>query len=69
MPRKPKDNMPFDQNKYMANWKKANMKSVQSSYKKEFVDEFKKACNTLGITQSDVIRQAMQDMIDRANKK
>ena len=57
----------FNQAKYMREWQKENMKQVKASYKTEFVDEFKEACNKLGIKQSDVIRKAMQDMIEKAN--
>ena len=57
----------FDQAKYMREWQKENMKQVKASYKTEFVDEFKEACKKLGIKQSDVIRKAMQDMIEKAN--
>lgn len=57
----------FDQAKYMREWQKENMKQVKASYKTEFVDEFKEACKKLGIKQSDVIRKAMQDTIEKAN--
>jgi metal-responsive CopG/Arc/MetJ family transcriptional regulator len=57
----------FNQAKYMREWQKENMKQVKASYKTEFVDEFKEACKKLGIKQSDVIRKAMQDMIEKAN--
>lgn len=51
----------------MREWQKENMKQVKASYKTEFVDEFKEACKKLGIKQSDVIRKAMQDTIEKAN--
>lgn len=38
----------FNQRKYIDQWKKENMKQVAASYKKEFVEEFKKACKDLG---------------------
>lgn len=57
----------FNQAKYMREWQKENMKQVKASYKTEFVDEFKEACKKLGIKQSDVFRNAMQDMIEKAN--
>ena len=60
-------NKKFDQAKYMREWHKEHMKQVKASYKTEFVDEFKEACKKLGIKQSDVIRKAMQDMIEKAN--
>ena len=59
--------MAFDEEKYKQKWKKENMKQVKASYKTEFVDEFKEACKKLGIKQSDVIRKAMQDTIEKAN--
>lgn len=50
-------------------WDKQNMKFVRGKYKKEFVDEFKAACDRLGITQSEVIRSAMQQTIEKAKEK
>ena len=55
--------MSFDQNKYVAKWKKENMATVVGTYKKEFVKEFKEACKELGITQSEVIKKAMEETI------
>lgn len=66
MPRKSKEGQPFDQNEYIKEWSKNNMARISGSYKKEFVQEFREACHKLGIKQSDVYRQAMQDVIDRA---
>ena len=48
---------------------KKNMKSVSASYKTEFVEEFRSALKTLGLKQSDVIREMMQEIIEQANKK
>ena len=45
---------------------KANMAYIGAKYKKEFIAEFKSACATLGITQSEVIRKAMIDTIEKA---
>ena len=59
----------FDQQKYQNNWNKKNMKLVGSSYKAEFVEEFRNALKTLGLKQSDVIRQMMLDTIEKAQKK
>jgi len=56
----------FDQAKYIADWTKDNMKQVGSKYKTEFVDEYKAALVKLGLKNSDVIRQAMQDVIEKA---
>lgn len=59
----------FDQNKYMAEWRKENMLRVSAAYKKEFVLEFREACDKLGIKQSEVIRDAMQEIINKAAAK
>lgn len=47
---------------------KKNMAFVNAKYKKEFVQEFKEACKTLGITQSEVFREAMIETIEKAKK-
>lgn len=44
------------------------MAFVNAKYKKEFVYEFKEACKTLGITQSEVFREAMIETIEKAKK-
>ena len=59
----------FNQSKYIREWDKKNMKLAGSRYKAEFVDAFKKACNDLGIKQSDVFRKAMQSTIAQAKEK
>lgn len=59
----------FDQNKYMADWKKQNMLRVSAAYKKEFVTEFRKACEKLGLKQSDVFRDAMTAIIEKAKEQ
>ncbi len=69
MPRKTKDGQPFDQNEYIKQWSKENMTRISGSYKKEFVQSFRDACKKLGIKQSDVYREAMQAVIDQANKQ
>lgn len=48
---------------------RANMAMVGAKYKKDFIAEFKVACATLGITQSEVIRKAMIETIDKAKKQ
>ena len=68
MPRKPKDNQPFDQQKYIQEWTKQNMKQIKAQYKAAFVNDFKQACKALGLTQSEVIRKAMQETIDKAKE-
>ena len=47
---------------------KKNMAFVNAKYKKEFVQEFKEACKSLGITQSEVFREAMIKTIEKAKK-
>lgn len=47
---------------------RANMAMVGAKYKKDFIAEFKEACATLGISQSEVIRKAMQETIEKAKK-
>lgn len=61
--------MAFDEEKYKQQWQKENMATVIAKYNKDFVNEFKEACKKLDIKQSAVIRKAMQEIIDRANKK
>ncbi len=59
------------ENKYAAQKKyaKSNIKKLSCSFKKEFVDDFRDACLKLNIKQSDVIRKAMQDVIDQAKNR
>lgn len=59
----------FNQTEYIKEWKKKNMKQVKATYKTEFVDEFKAACDKLSLKQSDVFRKAMQEIIDQAKSK
>lgn len=47
---------------------KKNMAFVNAKYKKEFVQEFKEACKSLGITQSEVFREAMIETIEKTKK-
>lgn len=67
MPRKASGN--FDQVKYQNQWIKDNMSTVRGSYRNEFVIEFKDACKKLGISQSEVIRKAMEQTIRKAEGK
>ena len=64
MARKPSGN--FNQNQYINDWKKENMKSIKVTYKTDFVEKFKTACSVLGVTQSEVIRAAMEEAIRKA---
>lgn len=59
----------FDQNEYIKEWGKENMQTISGRYKKEFVQEFRDACKKLGIKQSDVYREAMQKIIEKAKEK
>ena len=59
----------FNQTKYINEWAKVNMATVMGKYKKEFVAEFKDACKILGIKQSEVLRKAMVDTINKAKEK
>lgn len=58
----------FDQLKYQEEWKKKNMKRISALFKNDFVDEFKEACKILKVSQSDVIREAMNITIEKAKK-
>lgn len=64
-----KNNGDFNQKEYNAKWRAENMMRVSATYKNEFVLAFREACQKLGVTQADVIRNAMQEMIDKANRK
>lgn len=59
----------FNQKEYTAKWRAENMMRVSATYKNEFVLAFREACQKLGVTQADVIRSAMKEMIDKANRK
>ena len=59
----------FNQKEYNAKWRAENMMRVSATYKNEFVLAFREACQKLGVTQADVIRNAMEEMIDKANRK
>ena len=58
----------FNQKEYNAKWRAENMMRVSATYKNEFVLSFRKACQKLGISQAEAIRNAMQDAIDQAKK-
>lgn len=65
----PEKKEPFNQSEYLAKWTKENMLYVRVKYKKDFVLEFKAACKKLGITQSEVIRKAMEETIRKAGEQ
>lgn len=56
----------FNQAEYLAEWSKKNMLFVRAQYKREFVLEFREACKQLGISQSQVFREAMEATIKKA---
>lgn len=58
--------MKFDNEKYKQEWKKLNMKQIKATYKSDFVEEFKRACVTLEISQSEVIKKAMMETIKKS---
>lgn len=53
---------------YQQEWKKKNMAEIRAKYKKEFVEDFRAACEKLGVKQSEIIRAAAEAVIERANK-
>ena len=60
----------FMENKYVAQKKyaKNNIKKLSCSFQKEFVEEFAISCKSLGVSQAEVIRKAMQEVIDQAKE-
>ena len=63
------EKQPFNQTDYLKEWTRKNMSTVIAKYKKDFVLEFKEACKALGVTQSEVIRKAMEETISKAQEK
>ena len=59
----------FNQKEYIAEWRSKNMMRVSATYKNEFVLVFREACQKLGISQAEVIRNAMQETIYKAENK
>ena len=59
----------FNQKEYNAKWRAENMMRVSATYKNEFVLAFREACQKLGVTQADVIKNAMQETIYKAENK
>lgn len=60
----------MEQDKYTAQKKyaKTHIKKLSCSYQATFVDAFKEACGKLGVTQSEIVRRAMQETIDKAKE-
>lgn len=69
MAKKTKDGETFDQAKYMQEWSKKNMALVSARYKKEFVEEYRNSLKKLNLTNSDVIRNMMNEIIEKAKKE
>ncbi|MSS57415.1 hypothetical protein FYJ51_00620 [Erysipelotrichaceae bacterium Oil+RF-744-GAM-WT-6] len=46
-----------------------NFDQVSPRYKKDFVEEFKASCKKLGVSQSEVIRAAMEETIRKAEDR
>lgn len=59
----------FNQKEYNAKWRAKNMMRVSATYKNDFVLEFREACKKLAVSQSEIIKTAMQKVIEQANKK
>ena len=59
----------FNQKEYNAKWRAENMMRVSATYKNEFVLAFREACQKLGVSQAEVIRNAMQAAINKAENK
>ena len=59
----------FNQKEYIAEWRSKNMMRVSATYKNEFVLAFREACQKLGISQAEVIRNVMQETIYKAENK
>ena len=55
-----------DKYKAQKKYAKSHIKKLGCSYPAEFVDAFKDACKTLGVKQSEVIREAMNKIIEQA---
>lgn len=47
-------------------YRKEKLMIVKASFKKDFALEFKSACKKLGITQAEVIKNAMEEIIEEA---
>ena len=56
----------FDQKEYLKDWKRKNMSTISAKFMKDFVNEFKEACEYLGESQAELIRKMMMETIDKA---
>ena len=66
MPKKTKGQ--FNQSEYNKQWSKDNMSCINVRYTTSFVLEFRDALKKLGLKQSHVIKQVMQEVIDKAKE-
>ena len=57
-----------DKYKAQKKYAKSHIKKLSCSHPAEFVDAFRDACNTLGVKQSEVIREAMNKIIEQAKE-
>lgn len=57
-----------EQYKQQNAWINERYVTVSAKLPKDFVQEFKGACKALGVSQSEVFRQAMQNTINQAKK-
>ena len=55
----------FNQKEYTAKWRAENMMKLSATYKNDFVLKFREACKELGVSQSEVIRKAMKETIEK----
>ncbi|MDY3930341.1 MAG: hypothetical protein SOZ08_01390 [Erysipelotrichaceae bacterium] len=58
----------FNQSKYINNWANEKHGAHNVQYKKEFTEKFKAPCKKLGVSQSEVIRAAMEETIRKAEE-
>jgi len=58
----------FDQKKYQQKWDKENLLPVYVKYKAAFVKEFRAACKKIDKSQSEVIREVMEETIKKAKE-
>lgn len=58
-----------DKYKAQKEYAKKNIKKLSCSFPKEFVETFAQACRDQGIKQADVIRSAMNEVINNGKKQ
>lgn len=50
-------------------YQKKNMLGMTTKYKKEFIQEYKEALQSLNLKHSDLVRELMIETIEKANKQ